>query len=603
MALSGTLNTNAYQGRYVQFSWTATQDIAKNQSTIKWTLKGAGTGSSGWYEAAPFYVSIAGTKVYESSNRIQLWNGTQVASGTTVINHDTDGSKDFTVNVKAAIYYYDYNCTGTDTFTLDDIPRAATITKAIDFNDEEKPSVNYSNAAGSAASVQIGLFWDSAGSSSLIPFTTVTGISGTKTFTLTTAQQQAIWNKLANAKNTDIYYLIKTKIGTYEKVNSVKKVVSITNASPTLAPTAVDSNEKCVAATGDALRWIKGYADVAYTFGAAAKKGATIKKYKVECGSKSATTATGTLQNVDSGTIRFIVTDSRGFIAVSVLNRTFINYTDLTCNLAVSAILNSSTTARATIKADGRCFIGELKAGKANSLSLEYRYKAESGDYGEWRAITPTKSNNQYSISYEVPYDLDYRLAYTFQVRARDDLYIAYGTYKTSTEKTVKALPVFDWSNNDFNFNVPVTFSGGVSDGADTFNLMGLIKAMSARYELPCTITKGDNYTSVDVSLFLYGNVIRGYMTAKRSSVSGAGNIANENVCNVKFNTGGKVTGYGSVAFSSGSAGGLATFQMMDTALNGNEAEFNISLCATGTAGDEWNSYFVIPCTIDINKY
>ena len=36
MALSGSFNTTAYSGRYLTFSWTATQNVAANTSTISW---------------------------------------------------------------------------------------------------------------------------------------------------------------------------------------------------------------------------------------------------------------------------------------------------------------------------------------------------------------------------------------------------------------------------------------------------------------------------------------------------------------------------------------------------------------------------------------
>ena len=99
---SGSFNTRAYSNRYLTFSWTCTQDVSTNTSTISWTLKGAGS-ASGYYKAAPFSVTIAGEEVYSSSTRIELWNGTTVASGTKKITHNTDGTKSFSASVKAAI--------------------------------------------------------------------------------------------------------------------------------------------------------------------------------------------------------------------------------------------------------------------------------------------------------------------------------------------------------------------------------------------------------------------------------------------------------------------------------------------------------------------
>lgn len=129
MALSGSVSTSGYQGRYVKLSWTATQSVANNTSTIKWTLKGAGNASSNWYKAGGFYVKIAGTVVcnWSTDTRITLYNGTEVASGSLTVNHAADGTKSFSVSVEAGIYTYARNCSGSDSFTLDTIPRASSI--------------------------------------------------------------------------------------------------------------------------------------------------------------------------------------------------------------------------------------------------------------------------------------------------------------------------------------------------------------------------------------------------------------------------------------------------------------------------------------------
>ena len=60
---------------------------------------------------------------------------------------------------------------------------------------------------------------------------------------------------------------------------------------------------------------------------------------------------------------------------------------------------------------------------------------------------------------------MDYTKAYTFQSRAVDSLDNA-----ETAEYKVKLIPIFDWSEDDFNFNVPVHFAKGytVGDGEST---------------------------------------------------------------------------------------------------------------------------------------
>lgn len=125
MATSGSFNTTAYSGRYLQFTWRATNvNVASNTTTISWTLKGAGSASV-WYKAGNFKVVIDGETVYSSSARINLDNGTTVASGTYTLKHAANGTKSFTASAEAGIYTTAVNCTGTGNFTLDPIARAS----------------------------------------------------------------------------------------------------------------------------------------------------------------------------------------------------------------------------------------------------------------------------------------------------------------------------------------------------------------------------------------------------------------------------------------------------------------------------------------------
>ena len=465
MALSGTVNTTDYQGRYIQLTWTATQNKTKNQSTITWTVKGAGEATNSYYNAGPFYVNVGGT-VKKSSTRISLYEGTTISAvgGSKTITHNSKGEASFTISVKAAIYQAGYNCTGSKTFTLNTIPRAATISSANNFNDEGKPKMTFSNPSGSKATISVGIFWDST--TALIPYETVSSSATSKEWTLTTAQKNAIYSKMRTVKSKTVYYYIKTVVDGETFTNKLAKTLSIINDTPTLDPTAVEDTDPGtdggdgagnIEATGSNTRWIKGISDIRYAFNATAKKGATIKTYRVVCGSKIGSSASGVLANIDKADVVFTVTDSRGNTNSKKVSGTLIDYVKLTCGLSASATLETSTTAKITLNISGNFFNGRLNTSIDNILVLQYRYKEDNGSYGGWTDVTPTKSSNKYSLTYEVPGTFDYKKTYTFQVRAQDDLQRAYGKYITSAEVSVNALPVFDWSKDDFNFNVPVT--------------------------------------------------------------------------------------------------------------------------------------------------
>lgn len=126
MALSGSVTTSSSHNRSVTLTWSATQSVANNTSTISWVLKGSGS-ASGWVRVSELKVTIAGKQVYyrNSDNHTDCYNGTKLASGSTTISHNSDGTKSFTIEVKAGIYQWAINCSGSGSFTLNTIARAS----------------------------------------------------------------------------------------------------------------------------------------------------------------------------------------------------------------------------------------------------------------------------------------------------------------------------------------------------------------------------------------------------------------------------------------------------------------------------------------------
>mgnify|MGYP001043268249 CR=1 FL=1 len=132
MALSGSVTTTSSHGRSVTLNWTANQNISTNTSTISWELIGSGT-ASGYVTVNELRIIINGTQVYYRSpndDSINCYIGTKVASGTTDIKHDDNGSKSFSISVEVGIYSWSINCSGNGSFTLNTIPRSAEIIEA-----------------------------------------------------------------------------------------------------------------------------------------------------------------------------------------------------------------------------------------------------------------------------------------------------------------------------------------------------------------------------------------------------------------------------------------------------------------------------------------
>lgn len=201
MATSGSFNTSGYDGRYLTLSWSVqSQSTENNSSTISWTLKGAGTAGSSWYRAGNFKVVINGVTVYSSSTRIQLYNGTVVASGTLQISHNSDGTKTFSASAQAGIYTVAVNCTGSGTFTLPTISRYATVTGATNFTDVQNPSVSFSNPSGAKLQFKI----EAGGNVSLITRDNVSNASSPYTFTLTEAERNSLRQLCPNSNTLSV---------------------------------------------------------------------------------------------------------------------------------------------------------------------------------------------------------------------------------------------------------------------------------------------------------------------------------------------------------------------------------------------------------------
>ena len=130
MASSGSFKTSYYKNLCLMLSWSIVQpqSIENNSTTIAWSLQGYRTdGATGMITCGGFKVVIDGTTVYSKSTdyRVNVYNGTVIASGTHTIAHNTDGTKSFSASAEAGIYYYEINASGTGTFTLDTIARAS----------------------------------------------------------------------------------------------------------------------------------------------------------------------------------------------------------------------------------------------------------------------------------------------------------------------------------------------------------------------------------------------------------------------------------------------------------------------------------------------
>ena len=423
------------------------QSVANNTSSV--TVTATVSWNWGSYNATgqcTGTITIDGTKYNFSGimfNKGATDTGSQVIMTKTVnVAHNADGSKTLACAASFDTGVSSGTITASASKTLTKIPRQATITAAPNFTDEGNPVISYSNPAGSAVD-SLKACISFTGSKDDIAYRDISKTGTSYTFSLTDAERDVLRNGTTTANSRTVRFYVQTVIGGTTYRSYVAKTLTIVNASPTLTPTVTDSNSATVALTGDANKLVKYYSTASASATYAALKGASISSYSVTHGGKTATTNPATFSAVESGSFVFTVTDSRGNTVTKTVTKALVNYVKLSINVGYEKPTADGAFA---LTVSGNYFNGSFGA-VANTLTVQYRYKAHDGEWGAWGEMAATLSGNTYNAEAQLT-GLDYRLAYVFQVKAVDQVCEC-----SSAEFTVKALPVFDWSGEDFNVN------------------------------------------------------------------------------------------------------------------------------------------------------
>lgn len=460
--------------------WIDNQDIAANSTSLGWKMELVATA---YGYITPLYnrywSATVNGQFFEGRVNINIgnWQTVQLATGFVDIPHNADGSKTFSYSFSQNlnIVFSDVQINtiyGNGTGVIDAIPRAATITTAPNFTDEQNPTINYSNPAGDAVdSLQVCIASDTGGTI-YVPYRDVSLTGSTYTFSLTDAERKTL-RQAATRNVLSIRFYIKTELGGDEYRNySLPKAMTIINATPTLNPTVRDINVSSLSITGDSTGQtvIKGINIMEYSIGAAAYKEATIVEQYIQCGSIKKTTASGEMNNVEDYRFYVYAKDSRGNEVSEPVNLNFVDYTRLTCNQEVRIMLVNETQARVELTIKGNYYPGSFGATN-NDIWLSYKYSTNGGAYGDLIRISekPTidTAKHTYTLTHIIE-GLNYDDTYEFVSRAADMPMII-----ESNSYPVKLSPTFDWGENDFNFNVPIHMNGStVLRATDTNRLV-----------------------------------------------------------------------------------------------------------------------------------
>lgn len=574
-----------------------------------------------------------GTSTIETLNGSVTYSTTlpiiTLASGTFNMSLPQNGNKSFTLYLNGTI---DGASKSTQVTVYTEQDRYCKITSFPDFHETETVDINYTyyykyvSAINKISKVKL-VFdgsWSNAGGYFTIedrelPIPQDDTTLYTYKFSLTDEEKEKFYTYInlqewheGDLKGFTIPIVLMTVYSDGSIYSKQYKDVKLTMSEsiPTVNPSIVDINEKTVALTGDSATLIRYASTAQVTVNPEAYNGATIKEYYVTNGSTTITnTNVCTFPNVESNQFYIGATDSRNESCKSGLAPNFIEYTKLTANIAAGTITG---VGELDIQFDGSYFDGSFGL-KTNSIKLYYRYKAQNDEaFCDWVEITEFEKNEgAYKGSAQIT-GLNYQTTYIFQSKIEDEV-----TYVESIEKVIVSKPIFDWSKEDFNFNVPVTINGKkvlVDEGEiteteefKTFKkeVNRLINVLTTTLE--CTTTISNVYSSIDTTSCtakIVGGKLYCYLKlANQSTYWGSASLvgttlATVTIKNSAINTAQAVSILSHNKFSGGSA--CVMNNVKKTAADTLQFDVVYSLNAQCSS---FESYFEIPITLNMSAF
>lgn len=469
---SGSFNLTKSSGdAYIvgMIKWSSTANTSGNYSAVKATIYVRKDNDSTILTIPTsgtwtYSITVNGSTTSGSISKDVLTDWVELGSYTVAkINHNADGGKTITISGSVTgptgTSMAGKVTSGSKSVALDTIPRASSVS-ATNANIGSKPTITINRASSSFTHTLTYSFGGLTGT--IATKTTATSIT---TWTVPTSFYAKIPNDPSGVCTiTCDTYNGTTKIGTSTCTFTATAAESA--CAPSVSVTAVDTNADVIALTGSNKRIVKGFSDVKVTTTATAKNSASISSVSVTCGSAKKTGTSVTFDDAESATIKATATDSRGYPTTATASGlTLVNYIVPTIKETISR--ESPTSDTVNISVNGNWFNGSFGS-VTNTLRVQVRYKPKSqasyADSDKYVDMTVTTSGNTYTATLSLS-GLEYTQAYSIRIRASDAIHVYDGALAEPVYRNTeisKGIPVFDWGEDDFRFNVPL-YSGGVN--------------------------------------------------------------------------------------------------------------------------------------------
>lgn len=456
MASSGSFTTSSRGAtqypRNATFNWWQTgQSIDGNYTDIAWNfVLGGGTSNNATIAIYAGSITVNGATTNFNYGGAYKKNGFVLASGSSRIYHNADGTKAFNANGGVNIYGSSQWYGGSQDFWLNTIARASTpsLTNA-NFNIGDTITIN-TNRASSSFTHTVKIKYGSNTT------TIATGVGASVKYN-TSNIADALYALIPNAKTYTggtievTTYNGSTVIGTKSCSYTANAVASA--ASPLFSNYAyADTNSATTAITGNSAVLISGKSTLAVTISASnkatARKSASIKKYTYQIAGLTGEANYSTSQIVKnmgspevaatelpSGTRDLVVTaiDSRGYSTAVTKRVTIVPYKAPTISASASRL--NGFEAETTIKIAGtfsRIEVGGTAKNTVDANSgVQYRYKSQNTTtWGSWtnRTATIDTANGKVTVP-DFKMNLDNQNAYDFEVKITDRLQTTTGAF------------------------------------------------------------------------------------------------------------------------------------------------------------------------------
>lgn len=278
---------------------------------------------------------------------------------------------------------------------------------------------------------------------------------------------------------------------------TIKISTSSDLCAPNVSGVVVDINANTVVLTGDNTSFVRYVSTAECTISATANNSASISSLAINGSEVTEEFPIRTITSVETSSFDFKAVDSRGYSTTYTVSPTFVKYVKLTINPIFYRPL--PTTGEVALTFNGNYFNGSFGA-YSNTLTIRYRYRlASASAYGAWIAV----NSSDYDIgtsTYNTPtaislgMDFDYRQSYVFQIQVYDGANGIILSTITNDITVQPGIPVFDWGENDFNFNVDVRI-----DNVSIFDIFYPVNSvfMSVNSIMPAPLSSHGTWTAI----------------------------------------------------------------------------------------------------------